>query len=217
MSVFRNLLKAHALAYHAIHDLCPSARVGCAKALRMVQPLCASSPGDRFAAWLRRYLFDELWLQATTNGALPPPLGFGHGDALLRNTCDFLGVNYYCRLWTRFSPAPRLLFGREQFKDNAETSATAQPLFPTANTTRTGFAICMDLRRYGKPIYVLENGLGAPTPTMTSDRWLLAHLLSLCTVSHTPAQTCAATSIGRLSTISSGTRAGTSALRLVRA
>jgi len=178
LSVFRNLLKAHALAYHAIHDLCPSAHVGCAKALRMVQPLRASSPGDRFAAWLRRYLFDELWLQATTNGALYPPLGFGHGDALLRNTCDFLGVNYYCRLWTRFSPDPRLLFGREQFKDNAETSDCGSR-GPYSQFDPYGLsAICMDLRRYRIPIYVLENGL----PDADDDqrpRWLLAHLLSL--------------------------------------
>ncbi len=81
-------------------------------------------------------------------------------------------------MWTRFSPAPRLLFGREQFKDNAETSDCGSR-GPYSQYDPDGLrAICMDLRRYGKPIYVLENGL----PDADDDqrpRWLLAHLLSL--------------------------------------
>lgn len=178
LRVFRHLLLAHGLAADTLREAVPSVAVGYAKAMRSARPLRADHPGDRLAAWLRRYLFEELWLQATVHGRLYPPLGAAQSCAILRDSCDFLGVNYYCRLWTKFDPHPTTLFGREQLQMDAETSDSGSR-GPYSQYDPQGLhEICVGLRRFGKPIFVLENGL----PDADDDlrpRWLLAHLVSL--------------------------------------
>ncbi len=147
--------------------------VGCAKALRMVQP-CARRP----ATALRRGCVAT---SSTNSGSRRPQTALHRRSAWSRRcvaqhaTSSASTTTAACG---RASRRPRLLFGREQFQDNAETPLTAAAA-ALANTTRTRPRhLCAGFAALRQADHVLENGL--PTPTMTSDRaWLLAHLLSL--------------------------------------
>lgn len=178
--VFRHLLDAHAAAYHAIKELFPSAQVSMAKAIRRFGPARQGHPADQAAAWLRRYLYEDLWFAATVQGRLLSPLGFGQTVAHLGHTLDFIGINYYARQQIRFSPDPRRVFGREEHALGAELS-DAGGRGPYSQLDPDGLAAAVRYAaRFGKPIYVTENGL----PDADDDqrpRWLLAYLAALQT------------------------------------
>jgi beta-glucosidase len=173
--VYRHLLYAHAGAYHAIHQAQPHAQVGVAKAMRHFDPARPHHLGDQLAARARRYLFEELWFAATLNGRLFSPLGIGQVDPTLANTLDFIGINYYCRYQVTFSLNPKQFFGKEGYTLGRELS-DASSRGPYSQFDPDGLElICHRMQKYGKPIYITENGL----PDYNDDqrpRWLLAHL-----------------------------------------
>jgi len=175
LKVFRHLLYAHAAAYHTVHALQPQAQVGYASAFRLFTPLRADQRLDRFAAKLKRYLFDQLWIWATVDGKIRPPLGLGQYYHPLANSFDFIGINYYTRDLVRFSPNPLTLFGNQQFSAGAELSDNGRH-GPYSEYYPAGiYQLCQTMRPLGKPIYITENGL----PDRDDDqrpRWLLGHL-----------------------------------------
>ena len=176
--VFLHLLRAHAAAYRAIHAARPTVQVSIAKAMRRFAPLRPGHPGDRVAAWLRRYLYEDLWFAATVRGRILPPLGIGQFDASLANTLDFIGVNYYARRWVRFSPDPRRIFAQEENPPGGELAdpgnhGPATRFDPAGLTEAIRY-----VRAFGKPIYVTEHGL-PDAADKRRPRWLLAHLAAL--------------------------------------
>ena len=178
MRVYRHLLYAHAAAYHTIHALQPTAQVSLPKAMRHFDPARPHHPGDWVAARVRRYLFEDLWFEATVNGRLLPPLGVGQMDAQLANTLDFIGINYYARYQVTFSPDPRRFFGTEGYTLKRELSDSSRR-GPYSQFDPDGLVvICRNLATYGKPIYITEHGL----PDKDDDqrpRWLVAQLAHL--------------------------------------
>ena len=175
MRAFRHLLLAHAAAYGTIHSLQPDANVGYAKAVRLFSGARPGHHPDRLAAGLKRYLFEHIWFMATLDGHIRPPVGVGEFHAGLANSCDYLGVNYYSRNVVRFTPNPRKLFGTEElipeggFSDSSSSG-------PYSSYQPDGLhQICMELRRFGKPIYIAENGLPDADDALRP-RWLLGHL-----------------------------------------
>src|SRR5690606_25808240 len=63
-----------------------------------------------------------IWVAATKDGRLRPPLAPLSRNARLANTYDFIGINYYTRDLVRFTPNPFKLFGEEQYAADAELS-----------------------------------------------------------------------------------------------
>jgi beta-glucosidase len=111
LRVLRNQLLAHAAAYHAIHRLQPSARIGLAQHLRVFDPFNPNSVLDRWAARLQDALFNRLVLDPPATGRLPFPLGLNRPVAGLLDSQDFIGVNYYSRDMASFDiTQPGLLF-----------------------------------------------------------------------------------------------------------
>ncbi len=178
LPVFRHLLYAHAAAYQTIHACQPNAQVGYASAFRLFTGLRPDHPLDHFAAELKRYLFDHLWIWATVDGKIRPPLGIGQYYYPLANSFDFIGINYYTRDLVRFSPNPLSLFGDQQFSPGAELSDNGRD-GPYSEYYPEGlYQLCREMQTLGKPIYITENGL----PDRDDDqrpRWLLGHLHQL--------------------------------------
>jgi beta-glucosidase len=176
--VYRHLLYAHAAAYHTIHAAQPSAQVSLPKAIRYFDPSRPNHRGDRLAARLRRYLFEDLWFEALVHGRLLPPLGIGQQDAQLANTLDFIGINYYARYQVTFSPNPAHLFGVDGYTFGRELSDSSRR-GPYSQFDPDGLGvICRHLQRYGKPIYITEHGL----PDQDDDQrpyWIIAQLIEL--------------------------------------
>lgn len=175
MAVYRNLLFGHAAAYHTIHEIQPDARVGNATATRAFRGERPGNALDRWAAGFYRYMSDGLWLGALADGHLRPPLGVGGYHAQIKNTFDFIGVNYYSRDLVRFTPNPLKLFGERKFPANVDLSDSGRG-GPYSWYAPDGlYDSLLAMAKLGKPIYVTENGL----PDKDDDqrpRWLLGHL-----------------------------------------
>jgi beta-glucosidase len=162
LPVIEKLLRAHALAYHLVKE--DAARrgtqvlVGYAQHARAFEPLRDKNPLDRLASRLIEQAFIWDFCDAVKSGVLRM---LGTPDRQipgLRGTQDFLGINYYGRFYVKTN-----LLGSPKFEVLLHDPATRQADRPSdldwASYPR-GF--CQTLReaarRYGLPIYVLENG-----------------------------------------------------------
>ncbi len=173
--VLRNMAEAHAAAYHAIHRLQPDASVGLAYNMRIFDPARPSSPLDRTMAKLLDYLFNRVFLKAVTEGKLSFPLGKGETVDKMANTIDYSGINYYVRDLVAFDLSkPGELFVRRFPSPGGDKGPEDWGEYYPDGLHR----LVMDLTRFGKPIYVTENGCPDNTDEVRP-RFLLKHLLAL--------------------------------------
>jgi beta-glucosidase len=122
-NVMVNIVRAHAAAYHAIHQIHPQARVGMAHYYRSLQPAKTWSPLDRLAIRLMMGL-NGIFASAASDGVVR----LVHRRKLVREakaTQDFLGIDYYTRDYVNFDILQyKELFGRRRFREGAELSST---------------------------------------------------------------------------------------------
>ncbi len=169
--VMRHMLLAHADAYREIHDVQPSARVGLAHNMRILDPATPNSQLDRRAASVADRAFNQAILTALDKGRWVLPLGFGPAWRL-RGTLDWIGLNYYTRELVAFDRTQReSLYTRRLHAPDAEMlDGDYGEFYPH------GLFRCIKrLDRLGLPIYVTENGI----PDDDDDqrpRYLLTHL-----------------------------------------
>lgn len=167
-----NLARAHNEAFEYLHELQSGARVGVAHNLYALEP-ARPGDGEAVAVWDR----------------------FMHRDFLdlTRGRHDYLGINYYSRIFVAKSPVPfapagvvpgyaeleqrlsrplfRLVGGR---RDGKPRSAMDWEIVPEA----FGPLLHRFSKDYGLPIYVLENGMAEPSQ-ITREQFLRDHLASL--------------------------------------
>ena len=122
--VLVNLIRAHAAAYHTIHEIQSEAQVGLAHQYRGFTPAKSWFPLD---GWVAK------GLSSSFNEAIPHTLKSGKLRFLsqrkaipqAKNTQDFLGINYYTRDYVAFNPlTPGALFGKRFFNPEVEVSPT---------------------------------------------------------------------------------------------
>jgi beta-glucosidase len=158
------LLRAHAAAYHAIHAVQPSARVGLAHHIRIFDPARPSSPLDHLAAAGQDTGFNGAALDALARGRVAGLLRLLAGDlSMVRDTYDYVGINYYSRDMVAFDVRrPNDLFSRHITRPGAERM---DPSLSGSAGETFGEIYPDGLRRVmlraaalGRPIYVTENG-----------------------------------------------------------
>ncbi len=160
---FANLFKAHAFAYQIIHQSNPMAMVSIAHHMRVFSAARRFHPIDRILA----YYFDRFWneqiLDAMITGVirLKIPLILNYTEVVpsLKNTLDFVGVNYYSRDFVRFD-----LGSDQKFRIIPPSEIfSAQPEKLTDNGWEIypeGFyQVLMQASRPHLPIMVTENGI----------------------------------------------------------
>ncbi|HHS97558.1 MAG TPA: glycoside hydrolase family 1 protein [Chloroflexi bacterium] len=171
MKVGRNLMRAHGAAYRRIHDLQPEAQVGFAHNIRVFDPANPRSPLDRWVARWQDRAYNETFLAAVTEGRWRLPLGFGFAWRL-RNTLDWIGLNYYTRDVVAFDRRMgKQLFGRNFHPEDAELLDGGYGEFYPEGMGRS----LRRLSRLGLPIYITENGI----PDADDDqrpRYIVTHL-----------------------------------------
>ncbi len=168
-----NMAGAHRDAYRYLHGLQPQASVGIAHNIYALEP---ARPGDERAveAWdwfMHRHFLD-----------------------LIKDEQDYLGINYYSRIFVSRHPGPSCV-AMGAFPGYAEIE---HDLFPFVfkllggrrdGKPRTGMgwevvpeAFCPVVLRYAqdykKPVYITENGMAA-SPEITREQYLRGHLSSL--------------------------------------
>ena len=144
--------------------------------MRIFDPANPRSRLDRLAAGIRDSFFNRSVLDALDRGRLTLPLGISQSLPEVAGTCDYIGVDYYFRDQLAFDLSrPGEAFGREI------TAARAAPDLPFWHGTVSadGFRRTLaSLAKYGKPVYVTENGFLDNTDADRPAN-LIRHLLAL--------------------------------------
>lgn len=151
LQAIRNMLRCHAVAYHAIKERYPQAEVGLAKNVPIFQPY---RDGNMFDDWMSKrlhYLFNVMWMKSMTNGRFYWPAG-RERIPHLANSYDFIGLNYYSRYYTTFPPPKNFVL--QEWKPDAQvTDGNYGEVYPDGLFQAINF-----LMAYKKPIYITENG-----------------------------------------------------------
>ncbi len=154
--VLANMLRGHAAAYQAIHEIQREARVGYALHYR---PSVARSgwPLDRFMRWLRYTGLNMAFPSAISTGVMRSP-GSSVRIPEAKGTQDYFGINYYTRETISFHPlAFKTLFTQLSYPKDADLSTTKF----LANIPEGFFdSLKWAVRSYPNvPIIVAENGV----------------------------------------------------------
>ena len=151
--VLVNLVKAHAAAYQAIHQIQPEARVGVANYYRSLQPAKSWSPLDRLVTYLLRSL-NDIFPTASRDGVVR----FINRKIHLpeaKGTQDFLGIDYYTRDYVSFDLSNSgELFTKRFYRPGAALSATGF----LANEPAGMYEALKWGLNYHVPIIITENG-----------------------------------------------------------
>jgi beta-glucosidase len=151
--VMVNLVRAHAAAYHAIHQFQPEARVGMAHYYRSLQPARHWSPLDKLATSLL-FSINDIFPYAANHGTVKF-LGRRKRVPEAKATQDFLGIDYYTRDYVSFDLfKPGELFGKRTFRQGADLSTTKF----LANEPLGMYEALKWGLKYNLPIIVTENG-----------------------------------------------------------
>jgi len=172
MQVIRRMLRAHVLAYHAIHERRPDAMVSIAKHCLAFTPNHPNNPFDRVSAMSRDFLFNNLFIEALHTGRLALPGQFFERLPFGR-TLDFVGINYYTRDFVRNTgfnlPGLVGLSGTlEEPRRIGKRNDLGWEVFPEG----LGHFL-RSFRRYKLPLLITENGI--PTHD-EDDRWGFIYL-----------------------------------------
>lgn len=169
------LLRAHAAAARVIRAHVPTAKIGVAHNVLRFQPDRAGHPADQIAARYVAQAFNHALPRAFTTGkwqlGLLPGVRKSFDLPEVIGSLDFLGVNYYSRVFVR----PRL---------------RPQPAVDLVYEDREGFGVTdlgwevypqgmqdtlREMSKYGLPMYVTENGIDDRSDTRRS-AYLYDHL-----------------------------------------
>ncbi|HET9590211.1 MAG TPA: family 1 glycosylhydrolase [Anaerolineales bacterium] len=122
MQVQANLIRGHAAAYHAIHNIQPEARVGLALHYRSFVPHLKWSPMDRLLTKNAGVMLNKIFPMALANGVVRTLLGTLRIPEA-RGTQDYFGLNYYTRNYVTFDlRRPETMFSKGFFAKDADLS-----------------------------------------------------------------------------------------------
>ena len=156
--VFRNLLRSHALCYKRIKEIRADAEVGLLVNIYLFDP---PSSWNLFDILLARYLnkdFSTSILDYLNTGVFDfsmPGIGSDHFDSGLRDTYDYVGLNYYTRFRYRFDPISEQKLVEVQHLPPSELTDRGWEIYPEGLYR----ALKMISSRTSKPIYITENGI----------------------------------------------------------
>ncbi len=151
--VMVNMVRAHAAAYHAIHQIQPQARVGMAHYYRSLQPVKSWFPLDRLVIKLMMGL-NQVFATAASDGVVRL-VSRRKQVREAKATQDFLGIDYYTRDYVSFSLRhSNELFGKRSFREGAELSSTGF----LANEPLGMYEALKWGLKYNLPIIITENG-----------------------------------------------------------
>jgi beta-glucosidase len=150
--VIVNLVKAHAAAYHAIHQIQTEARVGIANYYRSLQASRTWFPLDRLVTSLLRTM-NDIFPSASTDGKVR--FFTKHAQVpQAKGTQDYLGIDYYTRDYVQFTLRANDFFSRRYFRPGAEVSSTGF----LANEPAGMYEALKWGLNYKLPIIITENG-----------------------------------------------------------
>ncbi|MCP1421509.1 6-phospho-beta-glucosidase [Paenibacillus xylanexedens] len=218
-------LVASALAVKACHEIIPDAQIGCMLAAGMVYPY-SSNPDDVWKA-MEKDRESFFFIDVQSKGAYPGYMKrfFRENDIwidmqpedaeiLMQNTVDYIGFSYYASRCTSTDP--------EILKDSTEGNVFGSVKNPYLQASEWGWTIDpKGLRitlnqlhdRYGKPLFIVENGLGATDVLLDNDsveddyriEYLNSHFAEMAEAIQDGVELIGYTSWGPIDLVSAGT------------
>ncbi|MGG4129438.1 6-phospho-beta-glucosidase [Paenibacillus illinoisensis] len=174
-------LVASALAVKACHEMIPGAQIGCMLAAGTVYPY-TSNPEDVWKA-MEQDRESFFFIDVQSKGAYPGytkrffrengihiEMQPEDAELLKQNTVDYIGFSYYASRCTSSDP--------DILKDSTEGNVFGSVKNPYLDASEWGWTIdpkglritCNQLHdRYGKPLFIVENGLGATDVLLDND------------------------------------------------
>jgi len=159
--VTRHLCLAHAAAYRAIHELQPEANVGWAQHFVVFKPRRPESKIDRWLCSFIQRRFNDNFSEAILSGTAPFPLNkFGESLPEVKDTCDYVGINYYSRLRVGLEPrSPKTLFFQISVPPHKPQGDSGIEV-PYGEAYPQGLRQAVEhFTAFKKPVYILENGV----------------------------------------------------------
>jgi beta-glucosidase len=161
----RALLRAHVAAARVVRAL-DDAPVGIVHNFASIVPPVGATATDRTVARAAAWCTNGWLLEALATGRVRPPWGVGELLEGLRDSTDFLGVNYYQRVQVSLRRWPLVT-------DSGEGSCRTQMGW---RACPEGLAHVLKLASALRvPLYVTENGI-ATDDDAWRERFMLAHL-----------------------------------------
>jgi beta-glucosidase len=175
---FKNLLKAHVEARRRILDAwrrtgeSDEPLIGIAQAVVDVAPVNPDNILDSSIHKFIRFFHNDAFPLAMSSGKVPPPFGFNEKISGLKDSFNYSGINYYTRMRINFNlkKIPGSLNDFLYLPDGVETTAMGYEVYPPGF-----YNVIKDAARYGKPVYILENGIADATDAQRPG-YLLRHL-----------------------------------------
>jgi len=168
--VMANLVRGHAAAYEAIHQIQPEARVGVAHSYRPLRVARKWLPMDWWAHSYANWNYNLAFATSLVRGKLeylykvePIPQAI--------HTQDFIGINYYTVDEVMFSLKPAQLFLDRRFPRGHELSETGF----VANVPAGLFDSLKWGRTFRLPIFITENGIEGAGDELRQ-RYIVQHL-----------------------------------------
>jgi beta-glucosidase/6-phospho-beta-glucosidase/beta-galactosidase len=190
VGALKKLVRTHAAVYDALHaadtvdaGTGKAANVSLAKHNRVFYPKDPCEPGDVEAAQKTTYVWNEWIYNAVVFGDWDDDLNGDYtgpndkkGDPTLKGRVDWIGVNYYGNTVVDSSLKLPYVGGIPTYQDLPTTLPKTDmgwDVFPQ------GFrGVLSEVKRYGLPVYVTENGVG-DSQDVNKSRYLGEHLWEL--------------------------------------
>jgi len=171
LRVLLNMVRGHALAYHTIHRLQPTARAGIAMNYRSLLPAKSWLFLDRWAARVQSDLANNIFPRAVATGKFKSIFGSKRIPEA-KGTQDYFGLNYYTRNYVTFNLLRAgEMFGRLDFRQDAELSHTGF----LANEPEGFFEAIQWALQFKIPILITENGVEDPDDKLRP-KYLVQHI-----------------------------------------
>lgn len=159
---FVAMLRAHCLAYKAIHMVYkengwPAPKVSLAHFTEIYTPCRANSILDNISAKARHYYVNKLFIDSLMHGWCLMP-GMPLARLPVKKSLDFIGLNYYSRGYVHSGKAG--LFGDvcslTHHRDSCKRNFLNWEIYPKGIYT-----LLMEFKQYSLPILITENGICA--------------------------------------------------------
>jgi beta-glucosidase len=171
LKVQANLLRGHAAAYRAIHELQPEARVGFAHHHRPMVPRYSWFPLDVLERNIHFNAINMAFPSGILTGVMRTPLGNTRIPEA-KGTQDFFGLNYYSQDSVAFDlRKPGELFGRRYYPKGSDTAEGGM----NANLPEGLFRSINWALQFNVPILITENGIEDATDTLRP-RYMAGHI-----------------------------------------
>jgi len=167
----RNLMRGHARAYHAIHELQDDAIAGYALYYRGFLPKKEWFFLDAMVTRMLSRNLNEIFSTAIENGSVKFILSRDLVKEAI-GTQDFIGIQYYSSDLVSFNPVkPGELFSRREYPPDARLSENGF----MANVPQGLYQALDWARHFRLPIYITENGVEDSEDTLRPE-YLVQHL-----------------------------------------